>query len=80
MARAIKHAELEGYQASGTSGTVEFLHAEHGVVEFDAHKLPQVIAVLKVAARDALKADSTAEFVVKARAPRSPNKKTAAKK
>ena len=77
MARQIKHAELEGYQASGAGAIVIFADStgdEVDTIAFDAHKLPQVIAILKVAARDALKADSSAEFVVKARAPRGPNK------
>lgn len=84
MARQIKHAELDGYQASGVSGSVTFQHNTEDVsisntILFDAHKLAQVVAILKVAARDALKADSSAEFVVKARAPRSPNKSKSAK-
>lgn len=80
MARQIKHAELEGYQASGENGVVAFCNVDlDSAITLDAHKIPQVIAILKVAARDALKADSKAEYVVKARAPRSPNK-TASKK
>lgn len=82
MSRTIKHAELESYQASGEGGIVLFEDkTEEGsaTLAFDAHKLAQVVAILKVAARDALKADSSAEFTVKTRAPRSPNK-TASKK
>lgn len=76
MARTIKHAELEGFGATGEAGSIHlFSDLGEQVIDLPAAKLPQVMAILKVAARDALKADSSAEFVVKARAPRS-NKKS----
>lgn len=75
MSRTIRHAELEGYGAKGEEGFI-YLHNDNGeqVMDLPASKLKELVAILKVAARDALKTDSSAEFVVKARSPRSPNK------
>lgn len=74
MARTIKHAELEGFGSKGEAGVIRLFNDDgEQVIDLPAAKLPQVIAILKVAARDALKADSSAEFVVKARAPRAKN-------
>ena len=86
MARTIKHQDVSYISAGGEDGFVtlnveqEDEDGKMGTTEvvLNAGDMDAIIGVLKVAARDALKADSSTEYVVKPRAPRT-NKKAAKK-